>query len=65
MHFIKLILVAIALELLGCFGLGSDEEKSISTEYETASEKTIIPRNTDKVVTQTDSIPERIIVFQI
>lgn len=65
MYFIKLILIAIALELLGCFGLNSDEEKNIIAENETAIDNTFIPTSDDQTIIRADSVPERMIRIQI
>jgi len=65
MYFIKLILIAIALELLGCFGLCSDEDQNIKAENETAVDLTFIPTSDDQTITRNDSVPERMIRIQI
>ena len=65
MHFIKLILMAIVLELLACFGFSSDQEKKVTVirENETAEPVTI---NFDKPAEVTlEAEPETVYIIQI
>ena len=65
MHFIKLILIAIALELLACFGISSDQDKSVKAiqEKESLQPITIIIDNPSNKISQSGS--EKVYIMQI
>ena len=65
MHFIKLILMAIVLELLACFGFSSDQDKKVNVirENETAEPVTIITDKPSEIPLEAE--PETVYIIQI
>jgi len=65
MHFVKLIIIAIILELLACFGFTSQQDKSVKVVQDKEIKEQIITTHKEQLIYNCDSIPERVIVLQI
>ncbi|MCK5080091.1 MAG: hypothetical protein KAR09_09105 [Bacteroidales bacterium] len=56
MHFVKLIIVAIALELLACLGFISQQDKSVKVVQDKEIKEQIITIHKEQVINSCDSI---------